>query len=63
LTPILGDIIAADKPVDVEEPLGPKTREWVLNKLKGAANGAWKMSLAFATKVISEAALRFYGLK
>ena len=45
------------------EPMGPKVRGWVVDNMKKAANGTWKVGLAVATDVIKEALLKFYGLK
>jgi hypothetical protein len=58
----LGEAIAADHPGSKDEPLGKKASTWLAGNLKKAAGGVWKMGIAAATKVVTEAALRFYGL-
>ena len=41
----------------------PEARKWLLDNLKKAASGTWKMGLTVATDVIKEALLKYYGLK
>ena len=43
--------------------MGPKVRSWIVENLKKAANGTWKMGVSVATDVIKEALLKFYDLK
>jgi len=57
-------IVSQEKPSkDSENPLGDKAKKWILENLKKAADGTWKVGMATATKVCTEAALRYYGLK
>jgi hypothetical protein len=59
----LATIAASEKPDSDAEPMGPKARKWVVENLKKAASGTWKMGLTVATDVIKEALLKYYGLK
>ena len=59
----LAQLASTEEPVSKAEPMGPKVRGWLVDNMKKAANGTWKMGLAVATDVIKEALLKFYGLK
>jgi hypothetical protein len=59
----LSDIVAAEEPSNTEEPLGVKAKEWLVKNIQKAADGTWKIGVSVATKVLSEAALNYYGLK
>ena len=59
----LAELAASEKPESKFEPMGPKVRGWLVENLKKAANGTWKMGLSVATDVIKEALLKFYDLK
>lgn len=59
----LAAIAGSERPDSDAEPMGPKVRTWVLENLKKAASGTWKMGLTVATDVIKEALLKFYDLK
>ena len=59
----LAEIVAAEQPTGSEEPFGDRAKSWILENLKKAADGTWKVSISVATKVLTEAALRYYGLK
>jgi len=59
----LAEIVASEEPSSKEEPLGAKAKAWLLNNLKKAADGTWKVGVSVATKVLTEAALKYYGLK
>lgn len=48
---------------DMEDPFGEKAKDWLLDNLKKAADGTWKVGISAATTVLTEAALRYYGLK
>jgi len=58
----LADIVAAEKPGSVEEPLGSKAKAWLMKNLKKAADGTWNAGVSVATKIITEAVLKYYGL-
>ena len=62
-SPSLAAIAASEKPDSDAEPMGPKARKWLLENLKKAASGTWKMGLTVATDVVKEALLKYYGLK
>lgn len=58
-----GAIVASEEPESAQEPLGKKARTWLLENLKKAAGGTWKVGLSVATDLLKEAALKYYGLK
>ncbi|MDI6891515.1 MAG: hypothetical protein QMD08_00750 [Actinomycetota bacterium] len=59
----IAEIMEKEKPISNEEPFGEKAKNWIALNLKKAAQGTWKMGVTVATKVLSEAALKYYGLK
>ncbi|MFH7566087.1 AbiTii domain-containing protein [Oceanimonas smirnovii] len=59
----LAEIMATEEPYSVEEPFGEKARKWLGSNLKKAAEGTWGVGVSVATKVLTEAALKYYGLK
>ncbi|TPQ27959.1 hypothetical protein [Methylomonas koyamae] len=59
----LARLAASEKPESNEEPMGPQVRNWLVENLKKAASGTWKMGVAVATDVIKEALLKYYGFK
>jgi hypothetical protein len=58
----LGSAIAGDQPGSKDEPLGRRASAWLADNLKKAASGVWKVGVGAATKVVTEAALKYYGL-
>lgn len=59
----LADLAATEEPESRAEPMGPKVKGWLVENLKKAATGTWKVGVAVATDVIKEALLKYYGLK
>jgi len=59
----LAQLASVEEPDSAAEPMGPKVRGWLVDNMKKAANGTWKMGLAVANDVIKEALLKYYGLK
>lgn len=59
----LSDIIATEEPTNTEEPFGAKAKAWLVENIRKAADGTWKIGVSVATKVLTEAALKYYGLK
>lgn len=59
----LAEIVASEKPESKQEPLGTKAKKWLVENLKKAANGTWKVGVSVATDIIKEALLKYYGLK
>lgn len=59
----LADIVAAEQPSSTEEPLGAKAKIWLVKNIRKAADGTWKIGVSVATKVLTEAVLKYYGLK
>lgn len=56
-------IVASETPESREEPFGPRAKDWIAKNIVKAANGTWKAGVAITTQVLTEAALKFYGLK
>jgi hypothetical protein len=59
----LGDIAATEEPESKQEPLGSKTKKWLVDNMKKAIDGTWNVGVAVATAAIKEALLKYYGLK
>jgi hypothetical protein len=59
----LARIVAAEEPTSSEEPFGGKAKAWLVKNIRKAADGTWKIGVSVATKVLTDAALNFYGLK
>lgn len=59
----LAQIMATEEPTSSDEPFGQKAKSWIASNLKKAAEGTWKVGISVATKVLTEAALEYYGLK
>lgn len=59
----IAQIMESEKPASHEEPFGAKAKNWIASNLKKAAEGTWTIGVTVATKVLSEAALKYYGLK
>jgi len=59
----LADIVSAEQPSNAEEPLGTKAKAWLVKNIRKAADGTWKIGVSVATKVLTEAVLKYYGLK
>lgn len=59
----LASIIKSEEPTGPTEPLGEKAQNWLIKNLSKAVSGVWKASTTVATTVITEAAIKYYGLK
>jgi hypothetical protein len=59
----LATLASSETPDSSAEPMGPKVRGWLVENLKKAASGTWKMGVTVATDVVKEALLKYYGLK
>ena len=59
----ISEIVAAEKPESADKPLGSRALAWIKENASKAAGGAWKISSDVLTSVLTEAALKFYGLK
>lgn len=56
-------IVASETPSSSEEPFGKGAKNWIASNIRKAADGTWKVGMAVATKVLTEAALKYYDLK
>lgn len=59
----LAELASGEEPESKAEPMGPRVRTWLVENMKKAANGTWKMGVTVATDLIKEALLKYYGLK
>jgi hypothetical protein len=59
----LAELASTEEPESKAEPMGPKVKGWLVENLKKAGSGAWKVGIAVATDVIKEGLLKYYGLK
>jgi hypothetical protein len=59
----LADIVQSEEPTSAEEPFGQNAKNWLVSNLKKAVEGTWNIGISVATKVLTEAALKYYGLK
>ena len=59
----LAAIMEAEEPSSSDEPFGENAKNWIATNLKKAAEGTWKVGISVATKVLTEAALKYYGIK
>ncbi|OMQ18934.1 hypothetical protein [Serratia oryzae] len=56
-------IVASEKPFSREEPFGNGAKNWIASNIRKAVDGTWNVGVAVATKVFTEAALKYYDLK
>lgn len=59
----LAEIVATERPENAEQPFGSRAKNWITKNIGKALNGTWKVTVDVATKVLTEAALKYYGLK
>lgn len=57
------EIVAAEPPKSLDKPLGNKALAWIKKNGPKAASGAWKIGSDILTDVLTEAAMKFAGLK
>ncbi|MCE4937527.1 hypothetical protein [Aliivibrio fischeri] len=58
----LAKIVAQEQPTSPDEPLGSKAKQWLIENLKKAEDGSWKIGISVATDVIKKAVMGYYGL-
>lgn len=56
-------IVASEEPSSREEPFGHGAKNWIASNIRKAVDGTWKVGVSVATKVFTEAALKYYDLK
>jgi len=59
----IATIMKNEEPSSIDEPFGEKAKSWIASNLVKAVKGTWNIGINVATKVLSEAALKYYGLK
>lgn len=58
----LAEIVQSEEPTSKDEPFGEKAKSWLLDNLKKAEDGTWKVGISVATDVIKKAVTGYYGL-
>ncbi len=58
----LAEIVQSEEPTSKDEPFGKKAKSWLLDNLKKAEDGTWKVGISVATDVIKKAVSGYYGL-
>jgi len=58
----LAEIVQSEEPTSKDEPFGQKAKGWLLDNLKKAEDGTWKVGISVATDVIKKAVSGYYGL-
>jgi len=58
----LSEIVKCEEPTSADEPFGEKAKSWLLDNLKKAEDGSWKVGISVATDVIKKAVMGYYGL-
>ena len=56
-------IVEAERPASKDEPFGQNAKNWIKSNIGEAVKGVSKMGASVATKVLTEAVLRYHGLK
>jgi hypothetical protein len=56
-------LLQSERPESAIEPLGPKAKGWLVKNIGKAASGVWGVGVSVASRVLTEAALKYYGLK
>jgi hypothetical protein len=56
------EIVASEKPVNSQDPLSEKAKDWLKENIKKAANGTWKMGVTVVTKTLVDAVKQYYGI-
>jgi len=59
----ISKIFASETPESKEEPFGKNAKAWIAKNIGKAVDGTWKVGVSVATQVLTEAALKYYGLK
>lgn len=55
-------ILSQERPEDSDQPFGKKAKAWLSKSLHKAFDGTWTVGVATASKVLEQAALKYYGL-
>lgn len=59
----LAAIVATEEPESVDQPFGSKAKKWFTKNIGKALDGTWKVPVEVATKVLTQAVLKYYDLK
>ncbi len=59
----LANIMGNEEPYSSDEPFGEKAKNWIASNIKKATEGTWQIGISVATKILTEAALKYYGIK
>ena len=58
----LAEIVQSEKPINQNEPLGERAKSWMAKNIGKAGKEVWNIGKSVATKVITDALARYYGL-
>jgi len=58
----LVEILASEEPDSAEEPFGAKAKDWVARNIEKSTTGVWGVGVSVGTKLLTEAAKKYYGL-
>jgi len=58
----VAEIVSSEEATSVDEPLGKKARQWMIDNLKKAEDGSWKVGISVATDVLKNAVKQYYGI-
>lgn len=56
-------IMETEGPISIEEPIGIKARNWIASNSWKATQGTWRIGASVTTRILNEAALKYYGFK
>lgn len=59
----LAEIMETEEPTSPDEPFGRGAKDWITTNLKKAVEGTWNIGISVATRILTEAALKYYDLK
>jgi hypothetical protein len=59
----IATIFSSEAPESTQEPFGIKAKSWISKNISKAVDGSWNVGVAVATQVLTQAAIKYYGLK
>lgn len=59
----LAEIVASEEPEGTDQPFGKKAKRWLAENLPKALDGTWRVGMDVATKVLTEAVKKYYGIE
>lgn len=55
-------VVQEEGPAEDKKSLGPRAKEWAANNIGKAISGGWKIGVGAAEKLLTQAALKYWGL-